>query len=254
VLAVRWYLRYGLSYRDLEQLLAERGIDVDHLTVYRWVQRFTPLLADAARFVRHAPGERWFVDETCVKVNGVWRYVYRCRPARAGHRRPRVEASRRARRPTVLHTCAGHVDGDAVRGGHRCCACLFAGARRAGAGRVASRRKMGQQSDRVFARLIFGGLVMAVNAEVRSRTVDRVQTPTYSILVDGSAMRSADPAQSGRTRRRGRRPGHTPRYRQVRLDRYPRPSPALVAQGIEQRFPKPCVGSSNLPGGTRSES
>jgi transposase, IS6 family len=50
---------------------------VDHVTVYRWVQRFTPLLADAARFARHSPGDRWFVDETYVKVNGVWRYVYR---------------------------------------------------------------------------------------------------------------------------------------------------------------------------------
>jgi hypothetical protein len=64
VVAVRWYLRYGLSYRDVEELLAERGIDVDHVTVYRWVQRFTPLLADAARFARHSPGDRWFVDET----------------------------------------------------------------------------------------------------------------------------------------------------------------------------------------------
>jgi IS6 family transposase len=48
VLAVRWYLRYGLSYRDAEELLAERGIEVDHVTIYRWVQRFTPLLAEAA--------------------------------------------------------------------------------------------------------------------------------------------------------------------------------------------------------------
>jgi hypothetical protein len=70
-------LRYGLSYRDVEDVLAGRGAEVDHVTVYRWVQRFTPLLADAARFVRHAPGDRWFVDETYVKVNGVWRYVYR---------------------------------------------------------------------------------------------------------------------------------------------------------------------------------
>lgn len=43
LLAVRWYLRYGLSYRDLEELLAERGIDVDHVTLFRWVQRFTPV-------------------------------------------------------------------------------------------------------------------------------------------------------------------------------------------------------------------
>jgi transposase-like protein len=77
VVAVRWYMRYGLSDRDVEELLAERGIEVDHVTVYRWVQRFMPLLADAARFARHSPGDRWFVDETYVKVNGVWRYVYR---------------------------------------------------------------------------------------------------------------------------------------------------------------------------------
>jgi transposase-like protein len=63
VVAVRWYLRYGLSYRDVEELLAERGIEVDHVTVFRWVQRFTPLLTDAARFTRHNPGDRWFVDE-----------------------------------------------------------------------------------------------------------------------------------------------------------------------------------------------
>jgi transposase-like protein len=75
--AVRWYLRFGLSYRDVEELLLERGVEVDHVTVYRWVQRFTPLLLDAARFGRHCPGDRWFVDETYVKVNGVWRYVYR---------------------------------------------------------------------------------------------------------------------------------------------------------------------------------
>jgi transposase-like protein len=48
VLAVRWYLRFGLSYRDVEELLTERGVEVDHVTVYRWVQRFTPLVADAA--------------------------------------------------------------------------------------------------------------------------------------------------------------------------------------------------------------
>ena len=67
VLAVRWYLRFGLSYRDVEELLTERGIKGDHVTVYRWVQRFTPL-AEAARPCRHAVGDRWWVDETYVKV------------------------------------------------------------------------------------------------------------------------------------------------------------------------------------------
>ena len=71
MLTVRWFLRYNLSYRDLEELLAERGVDVDHVTLYRWVQRFTPLLIDAARPCRHAIGRRWFVDETYVKVAGV---------------------------------------------------------------------------------------------------------------------------------------------------------------------------------------
>src|SRR5215203_5193644 len=77
VLAVCWYLRFGLSYRDVQKLLAERGIEVDHVTIYRWVLRFTPLLADAARPCRHAVGDRWWVDETYVKVAGRWRYVYR---------------------------------------------------------------------------------------------------------------------------------------------------------------------------------
>jgi transposase-like protein len=55
-LAVRWYLRFGLSYRDVEELLAERGIEVDHVTVYRWVQRFAPEFSEAARARRHVVG------------------------------------------------------------------------------------------------------------------------------------------------------------------------------------------------------
>jgi DDE domain len=66
-----------LSYRDVEELPIEHGIQVDHVTVYRWVQRFTPLLIDAARPCRHAAGDRWFVDETYVKVAGRWVYLYR---------------------------------------------------------------------------------------------------------------------------------------------------------------------------------
>jgi hypothetical protein len=66
-----------LFYRDVEELLAERGVEVDHVSVYRWVQRFTPLLVDAARPCRHRTGNRWFVDETYVKVAGRWRDVYR---------------------------------------------------------------------------------------------------------------------------------------------------------------------------------
>jgi hypothetical protein len=89
--AVCWYLRYGLSYRDVEELLAERGIDVDHVTMYRWVQTFTPEFIDAARPSRHASGDRWFVDETNVKGRRpLDLLVPRCRSARSGHRRSRL--------------------------------------------------------------------------------------------------------------------------------------------------------------------
>jgi transposase-like protein len=76
-MAVRWYLRYSLSYRDVEEPLAERGITVDHATVCRSVQTFTTEFIDAARPARHAAGDRWFVDETYVKVAGRWTYLYR---------------------------------------------------------------------------------------------------------------------------------------------------------------------------------
>ena len=76
-LAVRWYLRFGLSYRDVEELLAERGIEVDHVTIFRWVQRFAPEFAEAARARQHLAGDRWHVDETYLKVGGTWRYLFR---------------------------------------------------------------------------------------------------------------------------------------------------------------------------------
>jgi transposase, IS6 family len=76
-LAVRWYLRFGLSYRDVEELLSERGIEVDHVSIYRWVQRFAPEFAEAARARQHLIGDRWHVDESYVKVGGIWRYLFR---------------------------------------------------------------------------------------------------------------------------------------------------------------------------------
>ncbi len=75
-LAVRWY-RFGLSYRDVEELLAERGIEVDHVSIYRWVQRFAPEFAEAAQARQHVIGDRWHVYETYVKVGGTWRYLFR---------------------------------------------------------------------------------------------------------------------------------------------------------------------------------
>jgi hypothetical protein len=77
VVAVRWYLRYNLSYRDIEELLVERGVGLDHVAVYRVGAAVRTAAGRRGPVARHAPGDRWFVDETYVKVNGVWRYVYR---------------------------------------------------------------------------------------------------------------------------------------------------------------------------------
>lgn len=71
-LAVRYYLRYRLSYADVAEWLAERGVHVDRSTLYEWVQIFAPLYQDAARPHRRTVGRRWAVDETYVKVAGVW--------------------------------------------------------------------------------------------------------------------------------------------------------------------------------------
>jgi transposase-like protein len=76
-LAVRWYLRYRLSYADVAELLAERGVQVDPSTIYDWVRSFTPRFVAAARRHRSPIGRRWRVDETYLKIGTHWRYLYR---------------------------------------------------------------------------------------------------------------------------------------------------------------------------------
>ena len=76
--SVRWYLAYPLSYRNLEEMMAERGVDVDHSSVDRWVQKFTPQLEAAFRKGKKRPvGTRWRMDETYIKIKGQWKYLYR---------------------------------------------------------------------------------------------------------------------------------------------------------------------------------
>jgi transposase, IS6 family len=77
LLCVRWYLRYSLSYRDLEELMRERGLQVDHTTIYRWVQRYAPELEKRCRPHLKATTDSWRVDETYIKVKQVWVYLYR---------------------------------------------------------------------------------------------------------------------------------------------------------------------------------
>ena len=76
--AVRWYCRYAVSYRDLEAMMTERGVAVDHTTIYRWVQRFAPEIEKRLRWQWRRPGSgSWRIDETYVKVRGKWAYLYR---------------------------------------------------------------------------------------------------------------------------------------------------------------------------------
>ena len=76
-LAVRWYVRFRLSYADVAEWLAERGLSVDRSTIYRWVQHFLPLFGEAARAYRRPLGQCWHVDETYGRLQGRWVYAYR---------------------------------------------------------------------------------------------------------------------------------------------------------------------------------
>lgn len=75
--ALFFYLRYSVSYRDLEEILAERGVSVDHATLNRWIVRYSPLVADQARRRKRRCDRSWRMDETYVRVKGEWVYLYR---------------------------------------------------------------------------------------------------------------------------------------------------------------------------------
>jgi hypothetical protein len=77
LLCVRWYLRYALSYRDLEEMMRERGLQVDHTTRSRWVQHYAPELEKRSRPHLKAPYDSWRVDETYIKIKQTWTYLYR---------------------------------------------------------------------------------------------------------------------------------------------------------------------------------
>jgi len=75
--AVFFYVRYGVSYRDLEEIMAERGVEVDHATLNRWVVKFSPLIAANAQVRKKPTAISWRMDETYIKVRGKWTYLYR---------------------------------------------------------------------------------------------------------------------------------------------------------------------------------
>jgi putative transposase len=77
LLCVRWYVAYSLSLRNLEEMMAERGIEVDHSSVHRWVIKLVPLFEKAFRRHKRPVGKSWRMDETYIKVKGQWKYLYR---------------------------------------------------------------------------------------------------------------------------------------------------------------------------------
>jgi putative transposase len=77
LVCIRWYAAYALSYRNLEEMMEERGVSVDHSTVNRWAIRFLPLLEKVFRKIKRPVGGSWRMDETYVKVCGQWTYLYR---------------------------------------------------------------------------------------------------------------------------------------------------------------------------------
>src|SRR6476619_156342 len=82
LLCVRWYLRYSLSYRDLEEIMAGRGLQINHSTIYRWVQKYAPGLEKRSKPHLKATNDSWRTDETYIKIKEVWTYLY---PRRKWH-------------------------------------------------------------------------------------------------------------------------------------------------------------------------
>ena len=77
LLCVRWYISYPLSYRHIEEMMAERGIQVDHSTLNRWVLKYAPEIEKKSRKYKNSIDKSWRMDETYIKVKGVWKYLYR---------------------------------------------------------------------------------------------------------------------------------------------------------------------------------
>ena len=77
LLNVRWYLKYPLSYRNLEEMMAERGVKVDHTTIMRWVHQYSPEIEKKVRSYLRPTNDSWRMDETYIRVKGEWKYLYR---------------------------------------------------------------------------------------------------------------------------------------------------------------------------------
>ena len=108
VLCLRWYLRYPLSYRDLEEMMVERGLTMDHSTIARWVLRYAPVLNERIRSEMRRPNRSWRCDETYIRVAGQWTYLYRAiDSSRQHHRFPALTKAGSRRGQSVSAACGG---------------------------------------------------------------------------------------------------------------------------------------------------
>jgi len=110
LLAVGWYLRFSLSYRDVEELLAERGLHADHVTIWRWVQSYAPEMERRLRSKLKPTNDSWRVDETYIRVKGKWVYLYpRGGFHRGDHRLPSFGQARHRGRQALFGQSLGRV-------------------------------------------------------------------------------------------------------------------------------------------------
>jgi putative transposase len=101
---VRWYVAYPISYRQLEEMMAERGVQVDHSSLNRWVIKYTPALDKAFRQRKGSVGISWRMDETYIRVKGQWKYLYRA-VDKAGHTVDFLLTAKRDRRAAIRFLC-----------------------------------------------------------------------------------------------------------------------------------------------------
>ena len=117
---LRWYLRYPLSYRNLVEIMEERGVDVAHSTILRWIQHYGPIFAKEIRYYTRPTGGTWRVDETYIRVRGKWKYLYRALDQRGGTidflltHRPSAKSAKQFLRKALLQAgrCPNSINTD----------------------------------------------------------------------------------------------------------------------------------------------
>ena len=198
--AVRWYLRYSLSLRDVEELLEERCLEADHTTVWRWVQRYGPELQQRLRRHLKPTNKSWRVDETYIRVKGHWCYLYRAidsagatidfllsakRDAAAAKRLFRKALRDRSHpHPRVINTDLAPVTGDLESSRGQCC--NDAGARTDRLNEPGRRSPRRRKSSRSLARsasrvLMVSGIRSSLNVQKHAPRKEKPPIRTFHV-------------------------------------------------------------------------